>query len=65
MTHKHRERYSTSYVIKEVQIKTTIGYHYTLFAIAKIQNTDDTNGEGDGTPLQSSCLENPMDGEAW
>ena len=21
--------------------------------------------EGDGTPLQSSCLENPMDGEAW
>jgi len=22
-------------------------------------------GEGDGTPLQCSCLENPMDGEAW
>ena len=22
-------------------------------------------GEGDGTPLQYSCLENPMDGEAW
>jgi len=22
-------------------------------------------GEGDGTPLQSSCLENPMDGGAW
>ena len=22
-------------------------------------------GEGNGTPLQSSCLENPMDGEAW
>ena len=21
--------------------------------------------EGDGTPLQYSCLENPMDGEAW
>ena len=21
--------------------------------------------EGDGTPLQNSCLENPMDGEAW
>ena len=21
--------------------------------------------EGDGTPLQHSCLENPMDGEAW
>ena len=22
------------------------------------------NGEGDGTPLQYSCLENPMDGGA-
>ena len=21
--------------------------------------------EGNGTPLQYSCLENPMDGEAW
>ena len=21
--------------------------------------------ESNGTPLQSSCLENPMDGEAW
>ena len=24
-----------------------------------------TKGEGNGTPLQYSCLENPMDGEAW
>ena len=22
-------------------------------------------GEGNGTPLQCSCLENPMDGGAW
>ena len=22
-------------------------------------------GEGDGNPLQYSCLENPMDGGAW
>ena len=22
-------------------------------------------GEGNGTPLQYPCLENPMDGEAW
>ena len=26
---------------------------------------EETAGEGNGTPLQSSCLENPMDGEAW
>ena len=25
----------------------------------------DWTGEGDGTPLQYSCLENPMDGGAW
>ena len=23
------------------------------------------DGEGNGTPPQSSCLENPMDGGAW
>ena len=23
------------------------------------------SGEGSGTPLQYSCLENPMDGRAW
>ena len=23
------------------------------------------SGEGDGTPLQYSCLGNPMDGGAW
>ena len=22
-------------------------------------------GEGNGTPLQHSCMENPMDGGAW
>ena len=24
-----------------------------------------TSGEGNGTPLQYSCLENPIDGGAW
>ena len=23
------------------------------------------NGEGNGTPVQYSCLENPIDGGAW
>ena len=26
---------------------------------------EDRSGEGNGTPLQYSCLENPMDGGAW
>ena len=28
-------------------------------------NLDSIFGEGNGTPLQYSCLENPMDGAAW
>ena len=28
-------------------------------------NTAELHGEGNGTPLQYSCLENPMDGGAW
>ena len=28
-------------------------------------NLDSIFREGDGTPLQYSCLENPMDGGAW
>ena len=28
-------------------------------------NLDSILGEGDGTPLQYSCLENPMGGGAW
>ena len=32
------------------------GYNYHLWT---------TSGEGNGTPLQSSCLENSMDGGAW
>ena len=27
--------------------------------------TKDYIGEGNGNPLQYSCLENPMDGGAW
>ena len=28
-------------------------------------DTNENLGEGNGTPLQYSCLENPMDGGAW
>ena len=29
------------------------------------QEVEDFYGEGNGTPLQYSCLENPMGGGAW
>ena len=31
----------------------------------KLEPTIQSDGEGNGTPLQYSCLENPMDGGAW
>jgi len=36
-------------------------YHLTVFA----SNSTSISREGDGTPLQYSRLENPMDGGAW
>ena len=33
--------------------------------LKKVEKTTRPFGEGDGTPLQYSCLENPMDGGAW
>ena len=30
-----------------------------------LMHCSDQNGEGNGTPLQYFCLENPMDGGAW
>ena len=34
-------------------------------AAIKLKDICSLDGEGDGTPLQYSCLENPMDGGAW
>ena len=36
-----------------------------LFGCKVMTNLDNIFGAGNGTPLQYSCLENPMDGGAW
>ena len=33
--------------------------------LSREKATNPFSGEGNGTPLQYSCLENPMDGGAW
>ena len=33
--------------------------------VFKVQHLQNLDGEGNGTLLQYSCLENPMDGRAW
>ena len=42
MVSKPMKRHSTSYVITEMQIKSTKIYHYTPIRIAKIWHTDST-----------------------
>lgn len=37
MTTKHRNRYSTLLVFRELQMKTTMTYHYTSIKTAKIK----------------------------
>ena len=46
------------YYLKFSDILHTVNVNISVF-LGK------TNGEGDGTPLQYSCLENPMDRGAW
>ena len=50
-----RSRWCNSW---EVKCGWLVGFCYMVGAVLR-------NGEGNGTPLQYSCLENPMDGGAW
>ena len=36
-----------------------------MLRVLELQKVWTKVGEGNGTPLQYSCLENPMDGGAW
>ena len=49
MAGKHIKRSSTSFIIREMQIKTTVRYHLLLVTMAAIKNSTKINaGEGAG-----------------
>ena len=45
---------------RHIDLKFTVWNHNYICT-----NLIPAAGEGDGIPLQYSCLENPMDGGAW
>ena len=38
---------------------------YNTGDLGSITGSERSPGEGNGNPLQDSCLENPMDGGSW
>ena len=49
----------------KLNITTNENMFENMLLLSLYRVVSDSFGEGNGTPLQYSCLENPMDGGAW
>ena len=75
---RYARRCSVSLIIRKMQVKTSVRYHLRPVRMTIIKSKGQVLAgcreiwtsvycwcrEGDGTPLQYSCLENPIDGGA-
>ena len=58
---KHSEKYK-----QEMNTCILVKQFYQIFTVSHVYSKIlKENGEGNGSPLQSSCLENPIDRGAW
>ena len=55
-------KYGLCFFLFLVPLGVSIGFLFKIFLISEVGLC---YGEGNGTPLKYSCLENPMDGGAW
>ena len=56
MANKHMKRCSTSFTIREMQIKTTMKYHLTLVRMANIKKNPQTLDAGEGVGKRELCV---------
>ena len=69
MEQSHRWKAGTSPGVSDIAVRgacpTFCGPRLIYSAAGEMAISGSAGGEGNGTPLQYSCLENPMDGGAW